>query len=46
MYLGRVVGCVVSTMKDNNLTGQRLLNHDRRRQTFALAQDARQIGSL
>ena len=25
MYLGRVVGCVVSTMKDNNLTAQRLL---------------------
>jgi ethanolamine utilization protein EutN len=25
MYLGRVVGCVVSTMKDANLAGQRLL---------------------
>jgi ethanolamine utilization protein EutN len=25
MYLGRVVGCVVSTMKDSNLTAQRLL---------------------
>jgi ethanolamine utilization protein EutN len=25
MYLGRVVGCVVSTMKDRNLAGQRLL---------------------
>ena len=25
MYLGRVVGCVVSTMKDDNLMGQRLL---------------------
>jgi ethanolamine utilization protein EutN len=25
MYLGRVVGCVWSTMKDANLTGQRLL---------------------
>lgn len=25
MYLGRVVGCVWSTMKDTNLTGQRLL---------------------
>ena len=25
MYLGRVVGCVVSTMKDANLMGQRLL---------------------
>ena len=25
MYLGRVVGCVWSTMKDPNLTGQRLL---------------------
>jgi ethanolamine utilization protein EutN len=25
MYLGRVVGCVVSTMKDSNLAGQRLL---------------------
>jgi len=25
MYLGRVVGCVVSTMKDPNLLGQRLL---------------------
>ena len=25
MYLGRVVGCVVSTMKDNNLAAQRLL---------------------
>jgi len=25
MYLGRVVGCVVSTMKDHNLLGQRLL---------------------
>ena len=25
MYLGRVVGSVVSTMKDGNLTGQRLL---------------------
>lgn len=25
MYLGRVVGRVVSTMKDHNLTGQRLL---------------------
>ena len=25
MYLGRVVGCVVSTMKDRNLIGQRLL---------------------
>jgi ethanolamine utilization protein EutN len=25
MYLGRVVGCVVSTMKDSNLSSQRLL---------------------
>jgi ethanolamine utilization protein EutN len=25
MYLGRVVGCVWSTVKDANLTGQRLL---------------------
>jgi len=25
MYLGRVVGCVVATMKDRNLLGQRLL---------------------
>jgi len=25
MYLGRVVGCVWSTMKDANLVGQRLL---------------------
>ena len=25
MYLGRVVGCVVATMKDANLLGQRLL---------------------
>jgi ethanolamine utilization protein EutN len=25
MYLGRVVGCAVSTMKDRNLAGQRLL---------------------
>lgn len=25
MYLGRVVGCVVSTMKDSNLASQRLL---------------------
>jgi microcompartment protein CcmK/EutM len=25
MYLGRVVGCVWSTMKDPNLTGQRML---------------------
>ena len=25
MYLGRVVGCVVSTMKDRNLASQRLL---------------------
>lgn len=25
MYLGRVVGCVWSTMKDDNLTGHRLL---------------------
>ena len=25
MYLGRVVGCVWSTMKDSNLAGQRLL---------------------
>ena len=25
MYLGRVVGCVWSTMKDRNLAGQRLL---------------------
>ncbi|MGH9662658.1 MAG: EutN/CcmL family microcompartment protein [Bryobacteraceae bacterium] len=25
MYLGRVVGCVWSTMKDKNLDGQRLL---------------------
>jgi len=25
MYLGRVVGCVWSTMKDDNLAGQRLL---------------------
>ena len=25
MYLGRVVGCVWSTMKDRNLDGQRLL---------------------
>ena len=25
MYLGRVVGCVVSTMKDSNLAAQRLL---------------------
>ena len=25
MYLGRVVGCVVSTMKDRNLSSQRLL---------------------
>ena len=25
MFLGRVVGCVVSTMKDPNLLGQRLL---------------------
>ena len=25
MFLGRVVGCVVSTMKDRNLLGQRFL---------------------
>ena len=25
MFLGRVVGCVWSTMKDESLTGQRLL---------------------
>jgi len=25
MYLGRVVGCVWSTVKDPNLVGQRLL---------------------